>query len=286
MRATSTLAASYTSIVAGRQSALTPWIVGLAAVVVLASGCVAGDDGGSASVSIPEVDDAPVESGPPLPAEAVAEMEPSCTDAISALRPPAEDLSAALLAWSEAVRYDRPVSEAMGDALDAAQAMQGELDTFVQSLGEVPLSGPDPSTAEVYERYVADHQVLRDVLDGFETNNVGDFGSAKAAFEQVSTRLLAVQDEKVDRLGAAACATFRETMTREPASPESAIDEHGDDADLDDLAAGCFDGDMSACDRLSGDSNIASGYRRYANHCGGRLLFDPPDPCVEVLDAG
>jgi hypothetical protein len=65
--------------------------------------------------------------------------------------------------------------------------------------------------------------------------------------------------------------------------------ELGDDADLDRLAEGCFDGDFDDCDELFADSPIDSDYEAYAEACGGRLSnndlgfdFD----CVQVFELG
>ena len=45
----------------------------------------------------------------------------------------------------------------------------------------------------------------------------------------------------------------------------------GDDADLDDLASQCEEGDLDACDDLFFDSDEGSPYQLYGTTCGGRI---------------
>ena len=59
----------------------------------------------------------------------------------------------------------------------------------------------------------------------------------------------------------------------------------GDDADLDDLAEECFDGDMDSCDELYGDSPSGSDYEVYAVTCGGRLPASAGAALLDLVSA-
>jgi hypothetical protein len=56
----------------------------------------------------------------------------------------------------------------------------------------------------------------------------------------------------------------------------------GDDARLDDLAAGCHDGDMGACDDLFDQSDPMSRYEEYGMTCGGRVKSFHVDYCTDL----
>ena len=58
----------------------------------------------------------------------------------------------------------------------------------------------------------------------------------------------------------------------------------GDDADLDALAAECFDGDVAACDQLFFESPAGSDYEAYGDSCGGRN--EPAGLCVNIYGDG
>ena len=59
----------------------------------------------------------------------------------------------------------------------------------------------------------------------------------------------------------------------------------GDDAELDDLAEACFDGDLFACDTLFQRTEVGSDLEAYALTCGGRIEPQEGAPgCAERFD--
>jgi hypothetical protein len=66
-------------------------------------------------------------------------------------------------------------------------------------------------------------------------------------------------------------------------SPESIT---GEDADFDDLAEECFDGDFASCDTLYSDTPADSDYEAYGATCGGRLPSDALSVLVEIASSG
>ena len=67
--------------------------------------------------------------------------------------------------------------------------------------------------------------------------------------------------------------------------PGVPADDLGDDPELEDLADGCFEGDMEACDAVYFESPIDSGYEAYGETCGGRNEAIPGG-CVDRYEGG
>jgi hypothetical protein len=74
--------------------------------------------------------------------------------------------------------------------------------------------------------------------------------------------------------------------TGPPPEPDAAADlaDYGTDAELDDLADACEEGDFGACDDLFAQSPIGSAYEDYGDSCGGRN--EPAGFCTTIYAGG
>ncbi len=82
--------------------------------------------------------------------------------------------------------------------------------------------------------------------------------------------------------GAPACADRFDAVAPAPEAPG----ELGADAELDALAAACFDGDAGACDDLYLRSPVDSDYEAYGATCGGRLALASDGGCESQFGSG
>ena len=62
-------------------------------------------------------------------------------------------------------------------------------------------------------------------------------------------------------------------------SSDPAVDDYGDDPELDAMFESCRDGDGAACDDLYFSSPLDSRYEDFGNTCGGRFIDNPPFSC-------
>ena len=82
--------------------------------------------------------------------------------------------------------------------------------------------------------------------------------------------------------GAPGCADRFDAVAPAPDAPGVL----GDDAELDGLAAACFDGDAGACDDLYLRSPVDSDYEAYGATCGGRLALPSDGGCESQFGPG
>lgn len=64
---------------------------------------------------------------------------------------------------------------------------------------------------------------------------------------------------------------------------DAAVDDYGDDPELDAMFESCRDGDGAACDDLYFTSPFNSRYEDFGNTCGGRFIDDPPVSCAAKM---
>ena len=65
--------------------------------------------------------------------------------------------------------------------------------------------------------------------------------------------------------------------------PEEEPEGLGSDDALNELAQGCYDGEMADCDRLFFDSEADSAYESYGDSCAGRQPENTGIPCVNAF---
>lgn len=97
-------------------------------------------------------------------------------------------------------------------------------------------------------------------------------------FSQEQNELIGVLEVRAAGLGAS-CGEESSLGVAAPADPDDVA--QVDDAALQEAAGACFDGDLGACDQLTG-TGTALGY--YGTTCGGRLVHEEADEnigCVE-----
>jgi hypothetical protein len=156
----------------------------------------------------------------------------------------------------------------------------------LDQLGEVAAEAPETISSQ-FDLLIGVLQQLAQVLEQTEQQDA-DAAATLAAMREVLTPERAQEVDNASRDVEAflrvECGFDADAADENETPPTSTAPGDparlGDNADLDELATKCQDGDMVACDELYFSAPASTPYETYGDTCGGRTEVD--DFCVNV----